>query len=58
MPDGKSGVWEFKTWLRVAADSEEQARALAEAFASDVTEGPKDLQLTVEDDEPTFEEAA
>lgn len=49
------GVWEFKTWLRIGAENEEQARERAEEIVSDVTDGPKDAQLSIEDDEPTFE---
>lgn len=49
------GVWEFKCWLRVGGESVEQARAAATELANGITDGPEDMQLSIEDSEPTFE---
>jgi hypothetical protein len=53
-----AGVYEFKCWLRVGADSEKQARERAEEIASGLTDGPEDVQLSIEDSEPTFEDVS
>lgn len=50
-----AGVYEFKSWLRVGAKSPEEARKIAEEYADGVTNGPEDVQLSIEDNEPTFE---
>lgn len=52
-----AGVYEFNSWLRVGAESPEQARKIAEEYAEGVTNGPEDVQLSIEDNEPTFEGA-
>lgn len=53
------GFWEFKAWVRVPGTPEGKDAALkaAEKFASEVSSEVTGNSLSIEDNEPTFEES-
>lgn len=51
-----AGVYEFMSFLRVGAKSPEEARERAREIAAEITDGPEDVQLSLEDGDPTFED--
>lgn len=51
------GIWEFKAWIRVPGDSEDEqgARERAESFADEASKG--EATVSIEDIMPTHEES-